>query len=194
MIRNIWGVGRNYSEHAAELGNSVPKEPLIFLKAGSSAVFSEEIHLPAWAQDVHHEIEIALQFNEQLQIGAFGLALDLTERKIQGRLKANGQPWTLAKSFTNSCPITRFQKIENLSDLLTKVFSLEINGEIRQQGSPAQMVFPADRLIEFIKAHFPVCPGDLLLTGTPSGVGPLQRGDRLKAFLDHSLHHEWLIV
>src|SRR5688572_19799974 len=111
MIRNIWAVGRNYAEHAKELGNKAPLEPLIFLKAGSSAFFGAEISLPPWTQEVHHEIEMALQFGEDLNLISYGLALDLTERKIQNQLKANGHPWTLAKSFSNACPISRFVAI-----------------------------------------------------------------------------------
>src|SRR3989338_8387796 len=107
MIRNIWSIGRNYAEHAKELGNEVPAEPLIFLKAGSSAVLnSADFSLPSWATDIHHEVELALQFNDQLEISKAAVALDLTERTLQSKLKAKGSPWTLAKSFTNSCPVS----------------------------------------------------------------------------------------
>src|SRR5207253_2770887 len=109
MIRNIWAIGRNYAEHAKELGNEVPSEPLIFLKAGSTAVFNTvEFAIPTWATDVHHEVELALKFNDQLKIDKAAVALDLTERSLQQKLKAKGSPWTLAKSFTNSCPLSDF--------------------------------------------------------------------------------------
>ena len=88
MIRNIWAAGRNYGDHAKELGNDVPTEPIIFLKAGSCAFFGQEIALPSWAQEVHHEIELALKFDANLEISHFGLALDLTERKLQNHLKS----------------------------------------------------------------------------------------------------------
>ncbi len=193
MIRNIWAVGRNYAEHAKELGNKVPTEPLIFLKAGSCAFFGSEISLPIWTHEVHHEVEMALQFGEDLNALSYGVALDLTERRIQNQLKANGQPWTLAKSFSNACPVSKFVPIPSRNELKNLPISLEINGEIRQQASTSDMIFPLETLIEFIKAHFPVCPGDLLLTGTPSGVGPVRRGDKLVAQLG-PIRHTWNVI
>src|SRR4051812_7033535 len=193
MIRNIWAVGRNYADHAKELGHKVPTEPLIFLKAGSCAFFGTEISLPTWTQEIHHEVEMAIQLGEDLMISSYGLALDLTERKIQKHLKANGQPWTLAKSFSNSCPLSRFMAVTEVTALKSLPLALEINGEAKQNGNTADMIFPLERLLDFIKVHFPVCPGDLILTGTPSGVGPLHRGDKIVAQLG-SIRHTWSVV
>jgi 2-keto-4-pentenoate hydratase/2-oxohepta-3-ene-1,7-dioic acid hydratase in catechol pathway len=194
MIRNIWAVGRNYAHHAKELGNKVPTEPLIFLKAGSCAIFGPEIQLPVWTQEVHHEVELALKFDDNLEFESFGVALDLTERRMQNHLKAQGSPWTLAKSFQNSCPISQFHPIKNLNDLAAISISLEINGSVKQSGNTRDMIFPLERLKQFIKFHFPVCPGDLLLTGTPAGVGPIQRGDKLTARLGDQIVHHWNVV
>jgi acylpyruvate hydrolase len=193
MIRNVWAVGRNYADHAKELGNKVPTEPMIFLKAGSCAVFGAEINLPAWAHEIHHEVELAVQFGEDLSLVSYGVALDLTERKIQNHLKSNGQPWTLAKSFLNACPISKFTAIKSLEDLKKLPISLEVNGEERQKGSTSDMIFSLEKLVDFIKVHFPVCPGDLLLTGTPSGVGPLRRGDKVVAQLG-AIRHTWNVI
>ncbi len=193
MIRNIWAVGRNYADHAKELGNEVPTEPMIFLKAGSCAFFGQEITLPAWTQEVHHEIELALKFDQNLEISHFGLALDLTERKLQNHLKSQGQPWTLAKSFTAACPLTQFHLVGHLNSLRNLPIALNINGQVRQLGSTQQMIFPLEKLVDFVKTHFPVCPDDLLLTGTPAGVGPLFRGDRLVAQLGSLIQHEWIV-
>ncbi|HEY8271059.1 MAG TPA: fumarylacetoacetate hydrolase family protein [Pseudobdellovibrionaceae bacterium] len=195
-IRNIWAVGRNYAEHAQELDNEIPNqtdsEPMVFLKAGSTAVInSKEFKIPAWAQNVHHEIELALQFNEHLKIDKAALALDLTERTWQQKLKAKGSPWTLAKSFTNSCPLSDFFTVDSLEELKNLNFSLTVNGELRQKGNTSQMIFPVPQLVEYILLHFPVCPGDLLLTGTPSGVAALQRGDQLVAELPGKVHKQW---
>src|SRR4051812_4963026 len=100
LIRNIWGVGRNYAGHAKELGNSVPAQPMIFLKAGSCAtVNSTEIYLPSWTEDVHHEVELCLKLSQSLSVIEAAVALDLTERKAQSEAKKSGSPWTLAKSF-----------------------------------------------------------------------------------------------
>lgn len=194
MIQNIWAVGRNYAEHAKELGNEIPSEPLVFLKAGSCATFAApEIHLPSVNSDIHHEIELALQFNDNLAIDKACVALDLTERTKQAQLKAKGQPWTLAKSFKEACPISNFFPVSDLSELKKLQLILKINGEIRQQGNTQQMIFSLESLIDFVRQHFPVMPGDLLLTGTPSGVGPLKSGELVEAEIVGKITHKWLV-
>lgn len=193
-IRNIWAIGRNYAEHAKELGNEVPTEPLIFLKAGSSATFSNTIELPKWTKDVHHEVELALCFNDQLKISSAALALDLTERHFQNQLKAKGSPWTLAKSFTGSCPVSDFFAVASLDELLALDITLHVNGELRQKGNTSQMIFSLRQQIDYVLAHFPVCPGDLLLTGTPSGVAAIRSGDHLKGELVGKMAKEWTIL
>lgn len=195
QIRNIWAVGRNYADHAKELGNDVPTTPLFFLKAGSTASLAEKkIQLPSWSEDIHHEIELALQFDENLQVRHACIALDLTERKKQGELKAKGQPWTLAKSFTGSCPLSGFFPVSSLQELKDLPLVLSVNGEIRQNARTSQMIFTLEKLIDFARQHFPVCPGDLLLTGTPSGVGPLKVGDLVRAEITGCVSHEWSVV
>lgn len=192
LIRNIWAVGRNYSEHAKELGNEVPTTPLFFLKAGSTAsVAADEIILPAWSEDIHHEIELALQFDDELQVRKACIALDLTERKKQSELKAKGQPWTLAKSFTGACPLSAFFAVGSWDELQDLSLVLKVNGEVRQEGSTAQMIFPPKKLIDYARQHYPVCSGDLLLTGTPAGVGPLRPGDFVEAEITGKIAHAW---
>ena len=193
MIRNIWAIGRNYADHAKELGNSVPAAPMVFLKAGSTAVFSGEIILPTWTQDVHHEVELGLIFDDTLEISRACLALDLTERKRQGEAKSQGAPWTLAKSFTGSCPLSAPFLFSDLNELQNLDLELKINGEIRQKGNTRDMIFPITTLIDYVRNHFPVCPGDLLLTGTPSGVGPLLRGEFVEAQIPGKISHRWLV-
>ena len=183
IIRNIWAIGRNYADHAKELGNEVPKEPLIFLKAGSCAVFGEQIELPAWSLEVHHEIEMALQFGPNLKVTRAALALDLTERHFQNLLKAKGSPWTLAKSFSRSCPLSDFFTVDSLSELSSLDISLKVNGELRQKGNTSRMIFTLEQQIAYVTEHFPVVEGDLLLTGTPAGVGKIIRGDVLEGAL-----------
>lgn len=194
MIRNIWAVGRNYVEHAKELGNEVPTEPLVFLKAGSCAsVGSETIALPLGKTEIHHEVELGLEFDQELKIGRACIALDLTDREKQNLLKAKGQPWTLAKSFKGACPLSDFFKVENISELRSLDITLTVNGLIRQQGNTSQMIFPIERIIQFVIENFPVVPGDLLLTGTPSGVGPLQKGDLVEATIAGKAHQVWRV-
>lgn len=194
MIRNIWAVGRNYAEHAKELGNEVPSEPLVFLKAGSTATLAAaEIHIPEWNPEIHHEVELALQFDENLQIDEACLALDLTDRQKQNQLKSKGAPWTLAKSFKDSCPLSSFFPVEDLDELKDLELILRINGKVQQQGNTSQMIFPLEQLIEFVRFHFPVEPGDLLLTGTPSGVGPLKKGDLIEGEIVGKIKHSWTV-
>lgn len=194
LIRNIWGVGRNYLDHAKELGNPVPKKPLIFLKAGSSAsVNSTEIELPWWTEEVHHEVELALKLSPSLQVLECAVALDLTERKFQSEAKASGLPWTLAKSFHNAGAVSAFFSIKKWDDVRDLRIRLWINDELKQEGRTSQMIFPCETLVEYIKLHFPVCPGDLILTGTPSGVGPLLPGDRVKAEIEGQITHTWTV-
>lgn len=195
MIRNIWAVGRNYGEHAKELGNEVPTEPLIFLKAGSTAVLSEnKFSLPTWATNVQHEVELALKFGKNLMITEAAIALDLTERDKQTELKNKGLPWTLAKSFTNSCPLSPFFPVASLDELSELDIVLKVNGNCRQQGNTQQMIFKLPALIEYVKNHFPVCEGDLLLTGTPSGVSQIIRGDTLEAEIKNKITWKWEVI
>lgn len=193
IIRNIWAIGRNYADHAKELGNEIPSEPLIFLKAGSCVVQTTEVVLPAWTVEVHHEVELALQFDERLEVHKAAVALDLTERHFQNQLKAKGSPWTLAKSFTGACPLSSFFAVDTISELKNLDILLSVNGQLRQKGNTSQMIFSIDQQLEYIKEHFPVCPGDLLLTGTPAGVGPLQRGDLTLAEIPGKVRHEWTL-
>lgn len=194
MIRNIWAVGRNYSDHAKELGNAVPSEPFMFLKAGSSAVISKNhFQLPEWAHNVHHEVELALKLGKNLEITEAAIALDLTERDKQNALKEKGLPWTLAKSFTNSCPLSDFFPVTNIHDLEHLQISLKVNNDLKQNGNTSQMIFKIKDLVAFAKKHFPLEEGDLILTGTPSGVGPLKRGDTLIAELEGKMKWTWKV-
>ncbi len=194
IIRNIWAVGRNYADHAKELGNAVPARPLIFLKAGSSAsVNSTEIELPFWAEEIHHEVELALKFNSFLQISEAAIALDLTDRKEQSEAKKSGLPWTLAKSFHNACAVSAFFSVKKLNELEDLRIRLWVNDELKQDGRTSQMIFSLQTVLDYVKLHFPVCSGDLLLTGTPSGVGPLQPGDRVKAEIEGMITHTWVL-
>lgn len=194
LIRNIWAVGRNYADHAKELGNEVPTTPLIFLKAGSSGtVNSTEVLLPHWSEEIHHEVELVLKFNSSLQVNEAAVALDLTERKAQNIAKKEGKPWTLAKSFKEACPISAFFSVKSLEELQDLDIKLWVNDELKQSGNTRQMIFGLPQLVEYVLEHFPVCAGDLLLTGTPAGVGPLMRGDKVRAQIQGQITHVWQV-
>lgn len=200
MIRNIWAVGRNYGAHAKEMGAVVPSKPMIFLKAGSSATLKREVSLYPGSSDIHHEVEIALRFGTAVDSAGHpsfdgaALALDLTARDIQAKLKADAHPWTLAKSFKQSCPISPMIALTGLVPHFQ--FELAVNGEIRQIGDTHDMIFNFETLRKYVAENFPVEPGDLLLTGTPSGVGLLKAGDIATAVFKstegHEGHMEWV--
>lgn len=194
VIRNIWCVGRNYSDHAAEMKAEVPKTPMIFLKAGSSAsVNSNEIVLPFWTEDVHHEVELALKLSPYLHVLEAAVALDLTERKVQTAAKQSGGPWTLAKSFDGACAVSPFFMVKKLEEIADRRLRLWVNDELRQDGRTSQMIFGFATLLEHIKTYFPVCAGDLILTGTPAGVGPLLDGDTVKVEFEDEITHVWKV-
>lgn len=195
MVRNIWGVGRNFADHAKELGNPVPQgSPLIFLKAGSCAsINSNEIVLPHWVEDVHHEVELAVKLSALLHPVEGALALDLTERTQQSKAKKEGLPWTLAKSFDGACAVSAFFSLRELAPLTDRRIQLSVNDQLRQDGSFADLIFSVEQVVSYLKEHFPLCPGDLILMGTPAGVGPVVDGDRLKAEIPGILQHQWKV-
>lgn len=188
LTKNIWAVGRNYASHAREMQADVPAEPFFFLKAGSSLETGSKISLPAWSADVQHEIEIALWIDENLNYSHFSLALDLTARDAQNAAKAKGLPWTLAKSFKGACPIGSWISLDEISGLDALSFELTKNNKPVQSGRIKDMVFNPQRLLEYIKLHFPLAPYDIILTGTPEGVGTIRQGDSLIATLQNENH------
>lgn len=193
-------VGRNYAAHARELNNPVPAEPLLFIKPNTALAYMQlPLVLPLDRGEVHHELEIALLIGRPLLVAeagnlrdadawaavtGIGLALDLTLRDLQARLKEKGQPWEKAKAFDGSCPVSGFVAAPGLEQVDSLRMSLRVNGELRQQGCSADMLFAIPRLLGEIVRHFSLLPGDLVLTGTPAGVGPLHCGDRLQLSLD----------
>ncbi len=188
LTKNIWAVGRNYAKHASEMKADIPTEPFFFLKAGTSVEMGSKISLPAWSEDVQHEIEIALWIDENLNYSHFSLALDLTARDAQNAAKAKGLPWTLAKSFIGACPIGPWISLNEISDVQTLQFELAINNKPVQTGRASDMIFKPQQLLEYLKLHFPLAPYDVILTGTPEGVGRLNKGDSLVATLQNGKH------
>ncbi|MEW5297520.1 MAG: hypothetical protein WDW36_000725 [Sanguina aurantia] len=182
--RNIWCVGRNYAEHAKELGNPVnDEEPMIFLKAGSTILQDGlPLPLPVWSQHVNHEIEMAVELGANLQPVRVAVALDLTARDVQATLKARQWPWTLAKSFPASSPCAPATSCAGL-DLSDLSLHLTVNGKTRQRGHTADMLFSVPTLLHYILDRFPVMPGDVILTGTPAGCSMVVPGDVLVAEL-----------
>jgi 2-keto-4-pentenoate hydratase/2-oxohepta-3-ene-1,7-dioic acid hydratase in catechol pathway len=187
-------VGRNYAEHAKELNNPIPAEPILFIKPATAVrPFAETIRVPQGRGECHFETEIAVLIGETLTqaspetavkaIAGFGVGLDLTLRDLQAKLKEKGHPWEVAKSWDGACPLSPFVRAETVSDLDDIGVRLTVNGQIRQDGNSKQMLTSIGQLLSFISQHFTLQPGDVVLTGTPAGVGPLQPGDQVQAEL-----------
>lgn len=185
-------VGRNYAEHARELNNPVPSEPLLFIKPGSCVVpLDDSFSIPAERGAVHYEAEIAVLIGKPLSktpdaeevldaISGFAPALDLTLREVQDQLKAKGYPWEVAKSFDGACVLAPFVPGDALSDLTDIGIRLSLNGVVRQDGNSRDMLNPILPLIQHICGQFSLQAGDVVLTGTPAGVGKLADGDLLE--------------
>ena len=189
-VGKIVCVGRNYAEHANELGNEVPEKPVVFLKPASVLIHSREkiIH-PTFSKDMHHEVELVLLIGKMVKnakkseaedaIIGYGVGLDMTLRDIQNELRKKGNPWTIAKCFDTSAVVSDFVLKSDYNLTLDEEISLSVNGRIRQKEKLNKMLFrPAD-IVEYISSLMTLEEGDLVYTGTPAGVGKVEVGDRL---------------
>jgi fumarylpyruvate hydrolase len=192
-VRNIYCIGRNYRAHAAELNHDVPDNPFFFQKSIPALNTTNEIILPE-NREIHHELEIVVLISKDGEmisvsstdtfISGYALGLDLTDRIYQTQLKEAKLPWLLAKSFKGSAVVSTFQ-----SEMVQKDFWLKVNGEVRQMGNASQMVFSISQQISFLSSMIPLMSGDLIFTGTPSGVGPIHSGDSLELGIgEKSIH------
>lgn len=191
--RAIYCIGRNYGAHARELGNALPAAPIVFLKSPSAIRGLADAGVLAYPDETfHHEAELVLRMGPGKgplvsRIASVGLGLDLTRREEQNRLKKEGLPWTSAKSFKGSAVLTSFQELPanldtvSIESLLRGArFTLWINGEKRQEGSPAEMIFNFSQLLATLDASHGLFDGDIIFTGTPEGVGPVRLGDKIR--------------
>ena len=185
----IFCIGKNYDKHIKELGGKqVPDEPVVFMKPLCSIVAPGNICPPPYGRELHHEVEVVLLIGKEgkdilesqalSHISDITLGLDLTLRDIQKKLKLKGLPWERAKSFEESAPLGIFKKYQGM-DLGTLPFSCFVNGDLRQEGNTGEMIFPGAKLIHILSGWWTLKPGDIIYTGTPAGVGPLQPGDRI---------------
>ncbi|VFQ61060.1 unnamed protein product [Cuscuta campestris] len=188
----IVAVGRNYVAHAKELGNAVPKEPVLFLKPTSSYLENGgTIEVPHPLESLHHEVELAVLIGKKARdvpeatamdyVGGYGLALDMTAREIQSAAKSAGLPWTVAKGQDTFTPISAFLPQSMVPDPHDLELWLKVDGEIRQEGSTRDMIFKIPYLISHISSIMTLLEGDIILTGTPKGVGPVNVGQKIEA-------------
>lgn len=183
-------VGRNYAEHARELGNEIPESPVLFLKPPSSVTSLEQgITWNKALGECHHECELSIRIGQRLKqatpqqaqaaIAGVTLGLDLTLRDLQNQLKNKGQPWERAKAFDGACVLGQWLAPDMLGDLGKTTFVLSVNDEVRQQGNTADMLFGVLELLVDISQVFTLEAGDVVMTGTPAGVAALASGDQL---------------
>lgn len=186
-------IGRNYSEHAKELGNAIPEQPVIFMKPDTALLKGNDFYLPEFSTDIHYELEVVVKISKPgkyIQKEAahkyydeIGLGIDFTARDLQSDLKSKGLPWELAKAFDGSAVVGSFFKKE-LYDLSATEFYLHKNKETVQLGNTKDMLFSIDDIIAFVSQYFTLKVGDLIFTGTPKGVGKVEEKDILEAYLE----------
>ncbi|MDN3586800.1 fumarylacetoacetate hydrolase family protein [Pedobacter aquatilis] len=191
----IIAIGRNYAEHAKELNNPVPTTPVIFLKPDTALLKDNKpFYHPDFSDDVHYELEVVLKvckegkhISEKFASNYYdeiGLGIDFTARDIQSKHKEKGLPWELAKAFDNSAPVSIFQPKSDFEDLYNLNFELKVNGTQRQIGNTKDLLFSFEKIISFVSQYITLKKGDLIFTGTPAGVGKVDKGDKLEAWLE----------
>ena len=185
-------IGRNYADHAAEMNREAPDEPMVFLKPTSALIRTGgTVELPPQSQEVHHEVELVAVIGKEGKnisrdkvldhVAAYAVGLDMTARDLQATAKEQRHPWSVAKGFDTFAPLgplTSAAAVEDPQDLRIR---LSVNGEVRQNASTRRLLFPVGELVQYCSQIFTLSPGDLLYTGTPSGVGPVADGDELEA-------------
>ena len=188
-------IGRNYSEHAKELSNAIPTEPVIFFKPDTALLVGRQpFFYPEFSKDIHYECEILVRINrlgKNIQkkfahryYEEIGLGIDFTARDIQNELKSKGLPWEKAKGFDGSAVVGSFVMIDSLVNRDNIEFQLLKNGAVVQHGFSKDMIFDIDSIIEYVSKFVTLKIGDIIFTGTPAGVGPVAIGDKLEGLLE----------
>ena len=187
-------IGLNYRKHAMEMGRQLPEEPVVFLKPDSSILKNNKpFFLPGFSSLIQYEVEIVIKISKlgkgisakyaHRYFDELTLGIDITARDIQNRHSAAGLPWELSKCFDGAAPLGKFVPVSSINDLKNIEFRLEINNKVVQKGNTSDMIFGLNEIIEYVSRFFTLKTGDLIFTGTPSGVGPLKKNDNLVAYL-----------
>ena len=179
-VNHVYCVGRNYAAHAREMGADDRKPPFFFTKP-SWAMTTSDVKYPKNTEDLQHEVELVIAIGEDMSMFGFAVGVDLTRRDVQGRAKESGRPWFSGKSFVGSAPISNIIPIKESEDLSNLQLTLKVNGELRQSGSCADMIWTPPEILCEMAGDIPLTQGDLIFTGTPEGVGRIQAGDLIEA-------------
>jgi len=195
-VHRIYCVGRNYAAHAVEMGGDPNREePFFFQKNPDNLVIEEaDFPYPGRSNDVHHEIELVIGLTgggrdipidkALAAVGYYGVGLDMTRRDLQGECKKHGRPWEIGKAFDHSAPCSALVAAKDIGHPAAGAIWLNVNGERRQEGDLNQMIWKVPEIVSYLSGLFELRPGDLIMTGTPSGVGPVKRGDQLHGHVD----------
>ncbi len=194
-VRHLWCVGRNYAEHAREMGvDPTLSQPLFFSKPAQTAIQADVVAYPERTESLHHEVELAVLLARggrhvpaaawADRIWGYAVAVDLTRRDLQARFKKAGHPWELSKGFDQSAPMGPISLSADWQPQAECVIELRVNGELRQHGQLGEMIWSVPQLLERLSDEITLNPGDVVLTGTPAGVGAIQAGDLVEARID----------
>ena len=194
-VRRIYCIGRNYADHAIEMGFDPNKEPpFFFQKNNSNIVIDGKFPYPSQTKDVHHELEMVVALksggtNISLEkasdhIYGYAVGLDMTRRDLQGVAKKMGRPWEIGKAFEKSAPIGVLSKIEEIGKLDSGKIVLKLNGKTKQEGNLNMMIWKVSEIISHLSQFYDIAAGDIIMTGTPAGVGPVQKGDKLEGVIE----------
>ena len=197
-------IGLNYRNHAMEMGWSIPQVPVVFLKPDSSILKNNKpFFLPGFSDNIHYEVEVVIKISKlgkgisakfaPRYYNEVTVGIDLTARDIQSRQTVAGMPWEISKGFDGSAPIGNYIPVSSVKDMRNLDFRLEINDKVVQKSNTSDMIFGFNEIIEYVSMFFTLKTGDLIFTGTPSGVGPLKRNDNLVAYLGEKPLLEFLI-
>lgn len=191
-VRRLYCIGRNYAAHAVEMGHDPDREPpFFFQKNADNLDASGDFPYPPESSDVHHEVEMVVALSgggAGIPVGrakkivwGYGVGLDMTRRDLQGEAKAAGRPWEIGKAFERSAPVGPLRPVAEVGHPEAGAIRLRVNGAVRQEGDLGQMIWKVPEIIAFLSRYFTLAAGDVVMTGTPAGVGPVVRGDLLEA-------------
>lgn len=191
-VRRVYCIGRNYAAHAIEMGHDPDREPpFFFQKNPDNLDFTGEFPYPEKTSDVHHEIEMVVVLGKGGQnipvesaldcVWGYGVGLDMTRRDLQGQAKKMGRPWEIGKAFERSAPMGPILPASEIGHPAEGLVSLTVNGEMRQTGDLNQLIWKVPEMISYLSDSFVLAPGDVIMTGTPAGVGPVVKGDVMVA-------------
>ncbi|GHB40849.1 fumarylacetoacetase [Pseudovibrio japonicus] len=194
-VHRVYCIGRNYAAHAIEMGHDPDREPPFFFQKNPDNLDpSGEFPYPPRSSDVHYEVELAVMLhkggtnispdNAMEHVYGYALSLDMTRRDLQANAKKMGRPWEIGKAFERSAPVGPIHPISETGSLDQGRIALKVNGETKQEGDLNQLIWKVPEMISYLSEYFELAPGDVILSGTPAGVGPIQKGDVMELFIE----------